>query len=375
KLDDLCAYLVILKALEMGKVEVVEILKDKLDGYSAYEVIIKALEMGKVEVLGILKDKVNADGYVSISRSMSLQELKDEKYYFLHSLNTYIYNSHPSSLDDASVCLSDHFLNRLSKPESITLQGSGAILLILMSCIKLQLPDELNKETLTRAIRNCCAKLSIDERRVANAVFEFYKSSQGTPFVMEGKIEQLRPVSADDLMNLIGSPAMEGATCTRSSANSVLKNPVNGDFMIIYKGANHHSTYLQVIKGVDGGYFALHHDLWGRTEVSQDLEKRGNIYPDPLYFKDISELEQFTKFNGVNSTISHLSFYRNVFLKNQHRLLKYPELIKGMGPNDRAIAEKWTTFGGYIGNEMYQKIISKQDEILRRAQDPAALIR
>ncbi|MBM3195942.1 MAG: hypothetical protein FJZ62_04280 [Chlamydiae bacterium] len=114
-------------------------------------------------------------------------------------------------------------------------------------------------------------------------------------------LNSLTPLNKKDIDKLCSpmpkNPQYSGS-CAVKNLNSLLSNDLGPNSVSFIGGWNTHGVYAEIVKGEDGHFFGLIHNLGAGclgAKYRHTVSDEGKLFPLPIHFKDRTSLDTFTK--------------------------------------------------------------------------------
>lgn len=232
----------------------------------------------------------------------------------------------------------------LIDPELGQLEGNlpnaGYFLALLSLLEPMPLDLDASASDLAKHFQSCYANLTPIRSEFFNKMFFSAKISATN---LKAKLENLRKFSPSDalfLSNLIPLRRQSSGSCVLKNLKAAMAHSSNQPSYIILGGTERHGTYIEIIKGEEGVFFALLHNL-GQGSSMHPMTKEGKVLPFGLVFKNEEEAIKFIL--EYRNTRKDYESYQSL-IKKATPIQQTPSELKSSGTN-RTIINKWGTVG------------------------------
>ncbi|MBM3194748.1 MAG: hypothetical protein FJZ60_03180 [Chlamydiae bacterium] len=233
---------------------------------------------------------------------------------------------------------------KLIDPELEQLEGNlpnaGYFLALLSLLEPMPLDLDASASDLAKHFQSCYANLTPTRGEFFNKMFFSAKISATN---LKEKLESLRKFSPSDalfLTNLIPLRRQSSASCVLKNLKAAMAHSSNQPSYILLGGFEGHGTYIEIIKGEEGVFFALLHNL-GKGSSMHPITKEGKVLPLGLVFKNEDEAIKFIL--EYRNTKKDYESYQTL-IEKAILIQQTPSELKSSGIN-RTIINKWSTVG------------------------------
>ena len=232
----------------------------------------------------------------------------------------------------------------LIDPEFELFQGcanpSGHILSLLILLEPMPLDLDASQGDLAKHLFSCYSNLTPDQADFFNKMF-FSATIQRSN--LKTKLESLRKISPSEALTLhplIPLRRQSSGSCVLKNLQAALAHTSSHPSYIIRGGFYGHVTYIEIIKGEDGVFFGLLHNL-GAGRIMHPKTNEGKFLPLGFVFENEEQALQFLlEYTRISKDKkSYLSLIEKAIPIDQT-----PKKLRGSDTN-RAIVENWTTEG------------------------------